>query len=417
MQSAAVYSRTAARSIACNLTNECNSKCSTVAVVKNSTFNSKNNLLSNQLLNRLFTNLRYISQGLTILTKSSSNLHTSAFLSALNQQKQATFNLPVNSTPSSTSHVNLKNETLRLVTAYSGYSKEFNLLNNNTSKLGIQLLNRKKGVIGDDAWFIASQKCADVMGVADGVGGWRDIGVDPSKFSSNLMRTCKRLVEQELGSTLFSNSKNVNKKTPIEILSSSYQALLENKNQSVVGSSTACIIVFNRESNCLHSANLGDSGFVVVRHNKIVHRSQEQTHYFNSPFQMAILPNLSNAIELAVDEQDNFNLDTSSLFNDSPDLASVSSFNLCEGDFIVVATDGLWDNLNENTLLVEISKIKSFLLEDLEKAAQTIARKAIELAFDPDYMSPFALSARQNGINVNGGKPDDVTVLLARVSR
>lgn len=358
MQSAAVYSRTAARSIACNLTNECNSKCSTVAVVKNSTFNSKNNLLSNQLLNRLFTNLRYISQGLTILTKSSSNLHTSAFLSALNQQKQATFNLPVNSTPSSTSHVNLNNETLRLVTAYSGYSKEFNLLNNNTSKLGIQLLNRKKGVIGDDAWFIASQKCADVMGVADGVGGWRDIGVDPSKFSSNLMRTCKRLVEQELGSTLFSNSKNVNKKTPIEILSSSYQALLENKNQSVVGSSTACIIVFNRESNCLHSANLGDSGFVVVRHNKIVHRSQEQTHYFNSPFQMAILPNLSNAIEQAVDEQDNFDLDTSSLFNDSPDLASVSSFNLCEGDFIVVATDGLWDNLNENTLLVEISKIK-----------------------------------------------------------
>ena len=76
-------------------------------------------------------------------------------------------------------------------------------------------------------------------------------------------------------------------------------------------------------------------------------------------------------------------------------------------------------------------------MEDLEKAAQTIARKAIELAFDPDYMSPFALSARQNGINVNGnfnlrvhffffffvililigGKPDDVTVLLARVSR
>lgn len=45
---------------------------------------------------------------------------------------------------------------------------------------------------------------------------------------------------------------------------------------------------------------------------------------------------------------------------------------------------------------------KSFLLEDLEKAAQTIARKAIELAFDPDYLSPFALAARQNGIDVSG---------------
>lgn len=186
------------------------------------------------------------------------------------------------------------------------------------------------------------------------------------------MRTCKRLVEQELGSTLFANSQNVNKKTPIEILSSSYQALLENKNQSVIGSSTACIIVFNRESNCLHSANLGDSGFVVIRGSKIVHRSQEQTHYFNSPFQMAILPSLGSTLllqnppqpasfqqhEQQQQQQRMQPLDTSTLINDSPDLASVSSFDLREGDFIVVATDGLWDNLNEKALLLEISKIK-----------------------------------------------------------
>ncbi len=44
-------------------------------------------------------------------------------------------------------------------------------------------------------------------------------------------------------------------------------------------------------------------------------------------------------------------------------MASVSSFDLREGDFIVIATDGLWDNLNENALLIEISKIKvSFIL-------------------------------------------------------
>lgn len=373
MQSAAVYScsRTAARSLASNLTNECNSKCTstTVALVKNSS--AASSLLSNRLLNRLYTNIRHLSQGLTILTKSSHNIHstvhtpssltTSSSGSSSSIKSQTT---PVTSTPnpvvstaSSPANTSLSNDPLRLVTAYSGYSKEFNFISNSTSKLaGIQLLNRKKGVIGDDAWFIASQKCADVMGVADGVGGWRDIGVDPSRFSSHLMRTCKRLVEQELGSALFSNGNNVNRKTPIEILSSSYQSLLENKSQSLIGSSTACIIVFNRESNCLHSANLGDSGFVVIRHNKIVHRSQEQTHYFNSPFQMAILPSFNSSIRLDQHEQDDF--DVSSLFNDSPDLASLSSFNLCEGDFIVVATDGLWDNLSENTLLLEISKIK-----------------------------------------------------------
>jgi hypothetical protein len=41
-------------------------------------------------------------------------------------------------------------------------------------------------------------------------------------------------------------------------------------------------------------------------------------------------------------------------------------------------------------------------LEDLEKAAQTIARKTIERALDPDYMSPFAISARKNGVGFIG---------------
>ena len=138
------------------------------------------------------------------------------------------------------------------------------------SSNALQYLNRKRGTIGDDAWFIASDRGggSDVLGVADGVGGWRDIGVDPSKFSSNLMRTCKRVVEQGLGEA------RVDHKTPLEILSASYHALLENKNPSLVGSSTACIIVFNRESHFLHSANLGDSGFVVVRENEVVHRSR-----------------------------------------------------------------------------------------------------------------------------------------------
>ena len=35
---------------------------------------------------------------------------------------------------------------------------------------------------------------ADVIGVADGVGGWRQYGVDPGQFSTHLMRNCERLV-------------------------------------------------------------------------------------------------------------------------------------------------------------------------------------------------------------------------------
>lgn len=56
-------------------------------------------------------------------------------------------------------------------------------------------------------------------GVADGVGGWRDYGVDPSQFSGTLMKTCERLVKE--GRFVPSN--------PVGVLTSSYYELLQNK--------------------------------------------------------------------------------------------------------------------------------------------------------------------------------------------
>lgn len=230
-----------------------------------------------------------------------------------------------------------------LITAHSGYSKDYLNTNFNTN------IQNKKGVIGDDAWFIAKQKCMDVLGVADGVGGWHDMGIDPSRFSFNLMKTCKRIVEQEY-------DLSINQKTPINLLAQSYKTLLESKNNSLlIGSSTACILLFHHDTNLLHTCNLGDSGFCVIRDNRIIHRSQEQQHYFNSPYQIAILPslNLNNNIQMTNRQENN-----ESLFNDSPESAATSSIQLNEGDFILVATDGLWDNLTESQLLIEISKIK-----------------------------------------------------------
>jgi hypothetical protein len=50
------------------------------------------------------------------------------------------------------------------------------------------------------------------------------------------------------------------------------------------GSATACIIVLDRED--LQAANLGDSGFLVIRDSKVVFRSPPQQHDFNFPFQL-----------------------------------------------------------------------------------------------------------------------------------
>ncbi|XP_034284709.1 protein phosphatase PTC7 homolog [Pantherophis guttatus] len=265
-----------------------------------------------------------------------------------------------------------------LVTASCGFGKDF--------RKGIL----KKGMCyGDDACFVARHRTADVLGVADGVGGWRDYGVDPSQFSGTLMRTCERLVKE--GRFVPSH--------PVGILTTSYCELLQHK-APLLGSSTACIVVLDRTTRRLHTANLGDSGFLVVRGGRVVHRSDEQQHYFNTPFQLSIAPPEAEGV----------------VFSDSPDAADSTTFDVQLGDIILTATDGLFDNMPDYMILQELKKLKNSNYESIQQTASSIAEQAHELAYDPNYMSPFAQFACDNGLNVRGGKPDDITVLLSIVA-
>lgn len=265
-----------------------------------------------------------------------------------------------------------------LISASYGFGKDF--------RKGIL----KKGMCyGDDACFIARHRTADVLGVADGVGGWRDYGVDPSQFSATLMRTCERLVKE--GRFTPSN--------PVGILTSGYYELLQNK-VPLLGSSTACIVVLDRRSHQLHTCNLGDSGFLVVRGGEVVHRSDEQQHYFNTPFQLSIAPPGAEGVVLS----------------DSPEAADSSSFDVQLGDIILTASDGLFDNMPDYMILQELKKLKTTNYDSVLQTAQSIAKQAHDLAYDPNYMSPFAQFACDNGLNVRGGKPDDITVLLSIVA-
>jgi protein phosphatase PTC7 len=63
-------------------------------------------------------------------------------------------------------------------------------------------------------------------GVADGVGSWREHGIDPSLFSSSLMDACKSLIDNKL--------LDLNPLTLKELLSKGYKQLLEDK-QCIIG--------------------------------------------------------------------------------------------------------------------------------------------------------------------------------------
>lgn len=81
----------------------------------------------------------------------------------------------------------------------------------------------------------------------------------------------------------------------------------------------------------------------------------------------------------------------------------------------LLATDGVWDNIFDD----EICRIADQELSrggSPQAAAERVASAAQMRGADTKSMTPFAVSAMKNRLQYRGGKPDDVTVLVAIVS-
>jgi len=245
--------------------------------------------------------------------------------------------------------------------------------------------------------------------------------------------------------------------SPSAMLGSAWSRVTKDK---VAGSSTACILSLAHHSNELRAANIGDSGFVVLRQRdaarvgsvgasraaasspwQVVYRSPQQLHYFNCPLQIGVSPS---------GQTDQF---------ETPLDADVLSVPLHAGDVIILATDGLFDNVPEESMLDEFARAMEELEEKEEAAAAAAAaaeggsgaaasarsslvmstpnsavplrqgassplapvasalgQLALRLSLDKMTDSPFAILAKDNGILwKNGGRKDDITVIVARV--
>ena len=93
------------------------------------------------------------------------------------------------------------------------------------------------------------------------------------------------------------------------------------------------------------------------------------------------------------------------------------------GDVIILGSDGLWDNLHRATIVEMIKPFvkstdenKHGMIEDVSLVAEMLAKEAERYSYLQSYMSPFAESARAHGYEyAMGGKPDDITVIVAQV--
>nr|GEY95292.1 probable protein phosphatase 2C 55 [Tanacetum cinerariifolium] len=225
---------------------------------------------------------------------------------------------------------------------------------------------------GEDAHFICSDKRA--IGVADGVGGWVDFGVDAAIYARELMYNSLIAVQDEPTSST----------DPARVLKKAHA------NTKAKGSSTACIITLTDQG--LSAINLGDSGFMVVRDGCTLFRSPAQQHNFNFTYQ---LQNGGNG--------------------DSPSSGQVFSVRVAAGDVIVAGTDGLFDNLYNNDITaVVIHAVRAGLGPQV--MAQKIAALARQRAQEKDRQTPFSAAAQEAGIRYYGGKLDDITVVVSYIT-
>jgi protein phosphatase PTC7 len=298
--------------------------------------------------------------------------------------------------------------------------------------------------LSEDAHFVSVVRLPDdkgekmqeatYLGVADGVGSWREYGVDPRDFSHKLMEECANILVEATSNATLGGRKFRRMISPAELLAQAYERV---KAENVIGSTTACVALFDNVRHQLHFSNLGDSGIIVLRHIdsdvagslkrdrekprterttdlRVAFVSQQQLRSFNHPFQLGWTGQ-------EIDDTEHHSFKTA---RDS----CTSSIHVRRGDIVIMATDGLFDNVDVDEIAQialeweqqfgfirggdilarerrwamgnSLSLLSSEVIGDL---AMTLCEKAREKSLDTTADSPFAILAKENDIMWSGG--------------
>ncbi len=241
---------------------------------------------------------------------------------------------------------------------------------------GYNIPHPRKAHRGGEDSYLVSSPTNSTIGVADGVGGWESKGVNPRAFADEILRETYKFIKQ-------------GEIDPKNAISASYPQL------SQVGSSTICIGKLSSDG-IFRVANIGDSGFMVIREGSILLESTEHQHEFNYPYQLGIGKNGKPHGD------------------DRPTDAEVYRMHLEQGDIIVMGTDGFFDNVWPKEIL---SYLNMHPVHP-KNLAEGLATIAYEESQKKDNYIPFfhrAKQAKKPYATYNGGKEDDISVIVSVV--
>ncbi|KFY60279.1 hypothetical protein V496_05395, partial [Pseudogymnoascus sp. VKM F-4515 (FW-2607)] len=238
-------------------------------------------------------------------------------------------------------------------------------------------------------------------------------------FFANGSRLWSRLIVHFWAAEVERGASRGEEPTPIEYLQRAYEHTLEATTQPTEwqGTTTATGAQLHYENNdadgaeqpVLYVTNLGDSQVLVLRprNSKVIFKTEAQWHWFDCPRQLG---------------------------TNSPDtpkgMAVVTKVVVEVGDVVLAVSDGVTDNLWEHEVVscvvggmkeweeggkeVEARGKKK---EKMQFVAEKLMNAARVIAQDPFAESPFMEHAIEEGLAMEGGKLDDISVVVGLIKK
>ncbi|KAF2132707.1 hypothetical protein P153DRAFT_373406 [Dothidotthia symphoricarpi CBS 119687] len=257
---------------------------------------------------------------------------------------------------------------------------------------------------GDDAVLVSDY----FVGANDGVGAW---GTREKGHAALWSRLILHFWALEAERAPFSPSSEPD---PVSYLQTAYehtkQATLEPNEWH--GTTTACAALLSASTQTpphplLYVTQLGDSQILVIRprSKEVIFKTQEQWHWFDCPRQLG---------------------------TNSPDTptgnAVLDRIQIEEEDVVLAMTDGVVDNLWEHEVVQNVVDSMEKWQGDADNAghtyaeamqfvAQQLVNAARVIAEDPFAESPYMEKAIDEGLSIEGGKLDDISVVAAQCRR
>ncbi|KAJ5167749.1 uncharacterized protein N7482_003343 [Penicillium canariense] len=261
---------------------------------------------------------------------------------------------------------------------------------------------------GDDAIIVAE----NFLGVDDGVGAWATKPRGHAALWSRLLLHFWALeVERRV-------SENATTLDPVEYLQTAYEETIRATTSPTqwLGTTTSAtaLLHWTREPDgtqkpLLYVTNLGDCKVLVIRpsEEKVLFRTMEQWHWFDCPMQLG-----TNSVDTPRKD------------------AVLSKVAIQENDIVLALSDGVMDNLWEHEVLKiildslhkwdeghikakNVNPPPNLSEERMVYVARELLNAALSIAQDPFAESPYMEKAVDEGIAIEGGKMDDISVVAA----